>query len=90
MSGTLTLLTRIETRHRACEFKYLKGSKDQFNFSKRRLKMKKKLMTIGLALAILFSIGLVNQAQANTTVGFNLFFDALAPYGTWVSTPDYG
>lgn len=52
--------------------------------------MKKKLMIIGLALAMLFSIGYSSQAQANTTVSFGLFFNALAPYGNWISTPDYG
>src|ERR1700737_2259395 len=52
--------------------------------------MKRKLMMIGLALAMLFGIGYTNQAQARTTVSFNLFFDALAPYGNWVTTPDYG
>lgn len=52
--------------------------------------MKKKLIMIGLALAMLFSIEYARQVQAHTTVSFNLFFDALAPYGNWVSTPDYG
>lgn len=52
--------------------------------------MKKKLIMIGLALSMLLGIGYTNQAQAHTTVSFNLFFDALAPYGNWVSTPDYG
>lgn len=52
--------------------------------------MKKKLTIIGLTLTMLFSVGYLNRAQAHTTVSFNLFFDALAPYGNWVSTPDYG
>jgi hypothetical protein len=70
----------------------MKGSKDQISFSNREVKkMRKKLIMIGLTLAMLFSIvGYTNQAQARTTVSFNLFFDALAPYGNWVSTPDYG
>ncbi|GEM_PF-507324 len=52
--------------------------------------MKKKFMIIGLALAILLGIGYTNRVQANTTVSFGLFFNALAPYGNWISTPDYG
>jgi uncharacterized protein DUF6600 len=52
--------------------------------------MKKKLVIISLALAMLFGIGYKNQAEAYTTVSFNLFFNALAPYGNWVSVPTYG
>jgi uncharacterized protein DUF6600 len=52
--------------------------------------MKKKLVIIGLALAMLFGIGYKSQAQDYTTVSFNMFFDALAPYGSWISMPDYG
>jgi hypothetical protein len=60
-------------------------------FLKGRLKtMKRKLVVIGLALAMFFSFGYKNQAEAHTTVSFNLFFNTLAPYGNWISTPDYG
>jgi hypothetical protein len=46
---------------------------------------------MGFSFAILlFGVEYRNQAQAYTTVNFNLFFDALAHYGNWVSTPDYG
>lgn len=52
--------------------------------------MKKKLVIITLALTILFGVEYKNQAEANTTVSFSLFFNALAPYGNWVSVPTYG
>src|SRR6266851_2045400 len=52
--------------------------------------MKKKLITISLALAMLFGIGYKNQAEAYTTVSLSVFFDALAPYGNWLSVSDYG
>lgn len=52
--------------------------------------MKKKLVIIALALTILFGVEHKNQAEASTTVSFSVFFDALAPYGNWVSVPTYG
>src|SRR5574341_618221 len=52
--------------------------------------MKKKLTIILLALAIIFGVENNNTTQANVAVGFNLFFDALSPYGNWVSVPRYG
>jgi hypothetical protein len=53
--------------------------------------VKKRLLIIGLALPILlFGVGYRNQSQAYTTVNFSLFFDALAPYGNWIPTMDYG
>lgn len=52
--------------------------------------MKKILAIICLAVAIIFSVDNNNTTQANVAVGFNLFFDALSPYGNWVSVPRYG
>ena len=52
--------------------------------------MKKRFMIITLILAMLIDIGYENQTQAHTTVSFNLLLDALTPYGSWYSTPDYG
>ncbi len=52
--------------------------------------MKKKLLISGLALAILFGIECRDRAEARTTIGFNVFFDALSSYGDWVSVQDYG
>ena len=52
--------------------------------------MKRKLVIISFSLAMLFGIGYKDQIQAHTTFSFNLFFDALAPFGNWISMPDYG
>ena len=52
--------------------------------------MKRKLLIFGLVLAILFGIEYKDRAEARTTIGLNVFFDALEPYGDWVSAPDYG
>jgi hypothetical protein len=52
--------------------------------------MKKKLLIISLALVMVFGIQYRNRAEAHTTVSFNIFFDALAPYGNWTSVPTYG
>jgi uncharacterized protein DUF6600 len=52
--------------------------------------MKKILVIMSIAIAILFGVQNDNQAEAHTTVSFSLFYDALAPYGNWMSVPDYG
>jgi uncharacterized protein DUF6600 len=52
--------------------------------------MKKMLVIMSIAIAIIFGVQNNNQAEAHTTVSFSLFFDALAPYGNWMSVPDYG
>jgi hypothetical protein len=52
--------------------------------------MKNKILVLGLAFAILFGMEFRNRAEADTKVSFNVFFDALAPYGNWVSVPEYG
>lgn len=52
--------------------------------------MKKILVIMSIAIAIIFGVQDRNQVQAHTTVSFSLFFDALAPYGNWMSVPDYG
>jgi len=52
--------------------------------------MKKKLAIILLVLAIIFSVESKNTSEAHINVGFNLFFNALSPYGNWVSVPRYG
>jgi hypothetical protein len=52
--------------------------------------MKKKLLIMGLALAMLFGVEYKDRAEARTTISLNVFFDSLAPYGDWVSAPDYG
>jgi uncharacterized protein DUF6600 len=52
--------------------------------------MKKILVIMSIAIAIIFGVQTKNQAEAHTTVSFSLFFDALAPYGNWMSVPDYG
>ncbi|HTI09688.1 MAG TPA: DUF6600 domain-containing protein [Puia sp.] len=55
--------------------------------------MKKKISIIILGIILLTGfiprIGQVS-AQAQTSVSFQVFYDQLSPYGTWVSYPDYG
>jgi hypothetical protein len=76
---------KIETSERNYEFNHIRGlSKGVIN------KMKKKLALMCLIIAIIFSVENKNTAEANISVGFNLFFDALSPYGNWVSVPTYG
>ncbi len=52
--------------------------------------MKDKILVLGLAFALLFGMEARNRAEADTKVSFSVFFDALAPYGNWVSVPEYG
>jgi hypothetical protein len=52
--------------------------------------MKGKLLVIGLVLAILLGVRFKDRAEAHTSVSLSVFFDALSPYGNWISIPDYG
>ncbi|HWK06114.1 MAG TPA: DUF6600 domain-containing protein [Puia sp.] len=47
------------------------------------------LLGIALFTGLVPRIGQV-QAQAQTSVSFQVFYDQLSPYGTWVNYPDYG
>lgn len=55
--------------------------------------MKTKISII--ILGIVLSMGLIPRmgqlnARAQASVSFQVFYDQLSPYGTWVSYPDYG
>src|SRR5258708_12703409 len=55
--------------------------------------MKNNLIII--ILGITLSTGLIPRigqvpAQAQTSISFQVFYDQLSPYGTWVDYPDYG
>jgi hypothetical protein len=52
--------------------------------------MIKKLAIISLILTALFVAENKNRAEASVGIGINVFFDALSPYGEWVSVPTYG
>jgi len=55
--------------------------------------MKKKKVIIVLAIALLTGLipPLVQQdVHGQTSVSFQLFYDQLSPFGTWVNYPDYG
>ena len=52
--------------------------------------MKKIILVTLMLFGMLFDLPHNNQAEAKTNISFNVFFDALAPYGNWVSVPDYG
>jgi len=52
--------------------------------------MRGKLLVIGLALAMLLGAQFKDRAEAHTNVSLSIFFDALSPYGNWISVPDYG
>ena len=54
------------------------------------MKPKNKVITI---LLLVFTIAWITPQKALTqgvSVGFQVFYDELSPYGTWVSNPDYG
>jgi len=50
--------------------------------------MKTKLIAAILCGVIFF--GTLGQACAGVSVSFNLFFNNLQPYGTWINVPSYG
>lgn len=52
--------------------------------------MKRKLAVFGLVLALFAGVVTEEKARANTSVGFNLFYSDLAPYGNWMQYQDYG
>ena len=55
------------------------------------MKNKKVIIIIGIALLTGFFPPVAeNKALAQTSVSFQLFYDQLSPFGTWVNYPDYG
>lgn len=53
--------------------------------------MKKHIIIAGIAILFTaFLPPLAQQARAQVSVSFQVFYDQLSPYGTWVSYPDYG
>jgi len=51
--------------------------------------MKAKLMYVLFFLSI-GQVALVNKASAQASVNFQVFYDELSPYGTWINSNDYG
>src|SRR5580693_6871383 len=54
--------------------------------------MKKKIFVtvIHLALLSLLLTGFSTVAKAQVGVSFQVFYDQLSPYGSWISYPEYG
>ncbi|HEY4206773.1 MAG TPA: DUF6600 domain-containing protein, partial [Puia sp.] len=52
--------------------------------------MKKHIVMAGIALFAIFLPPLAQKVHAQASVSFQVFYDDLSPYGTWVSYPDYG
>lgn len=54
-------------------------------------RIKKHIMIAGIAILFTaFLPPLAQPARAQVSVSFQVFYDQLSPYGTWVSYPDYG
>ncbi|HVU54064.1 MAG TPA: DUF6600 domain-containing protein [Puia sp.] len=52
--------------------------------------MKKHIIMAGIALFTAILPPLAQKAHAQVSVSFQVFYDQLSPFGTWVSYPDYG
>ncbi|MCX6306407.1 MAG: hypothetical protein NT040_15700 [Bacteroidetes bacterium] len=54
--------------------------------------MKTKIKYIALFLVLIVSVNITppKASAQGVSVGFQVFYDELSPYGTWVDSPDYG
>ena len=52
--------------------------------------MKKYMIMAGIAFLTAILPPLAQRAHAQVSVSFQVFYDQLSPFGTWVSYPDYG
>lgn len=47
-------------------------------------------LTMLVAAGLLFSVQIAEGARSGRTVSFQVFYDELSPYGTWIDYPQYG
>ena len=52
--------------------------------------IKKHIITVSIAVLTFALPPLAPHARAQVNVSFQVFYDQLSPFGTWVSYPDYG
>lgn len=57
---------------------------------RRQIRLKKHIIMVGIVLFTALLPPLAQKADAQVSVSFQVFYDQLSPFGTWVSYPDYG
>ena len=57
---------------------------------KHQFRLKRHIIMAGIVLITAVLPPLAQKAHAQVSVSFQVFYDQLSPFGTWVSYPDYG